>query len=205
MVELKAGSLDSARGVLRQTSAQIEPAALVAYFGNGWDLFWVLDDAQQQLLLRLTPSEFDGDRSTWSIVLAETFWLRGDTVRARAYADTSRIETLALLRVAPTDAQLLLFLGLSQAYLGQKSEAIRNAVDGTARFPISSSATNGPYFQQVLARVYVLTGEYEKAIETLEPLLKIPSDLSPGWLRIDPNFAPLQGNPRFKKLIAGTS
>jgi hypothetical protein len=27
--------------------------------------------------------------------------------------------------------------------------------------------------------------------------------LSPGWLRIDPTFAPLKGNPRFERLVAG--
>jgi hypothetical protein len=53
-------------------------------------------------------------------------------------------------------------------------------------------------------RIYLLVGEPEKALDQLEPLLKIPYLLSPGWLRIDPTFAPLKGNPRFERLVAGT-
>jgi len=34
-------------------------------------------------------------------------------------------------------------------------------------------------------------------------LLTTPYVLSPGWLRIDPTFAPLKGNPRFERLVAG--
>ena len=37
----------------------------------------------------------------------------------------------------------------------------------------------------------------------LEPLLKIPYLLSPGWLKVDPTFDPLPKNPRFQKLVAG--
>jgi len=54
-----------------------------------------------------------------------------------------------------------------------------------------------------VVRIYLLVGEPEKALDQLEPLLKIPYYLSPGWLRIDPTFAPLQGNRRFERLIAG--
>ena len=46
-------------------------------------------------------------------------------------------------------------------------------------------------------------GRAEKALDQLEPLLKMPYFLSPGWIRIDPNFTPLRGNPRFERLVNG--
>jgi hypothetical protein len=57
--------------------------------------------------------------------------------------------------------------------------------------------------QHQLARIYTVVGQPDKAIDQLEALLKTPYFLSPGWLRIDPNFAPLHDNPRFKRLVAG--
>jgi hypothetical protein len=54
------------------------------------------------------------------------------------------------------------------------------------------------------ARIYLLVGEREKALDRLEPLLQVRYYyLSPGWLKIDPTFAPLRGNSRFERLVDG--
>jgi hypothetical protein len=63
----------------------------------------------------------------------------------------------------------------------------------------------GAYVQHQLVRTYILVGELEKALDRLEPLLRIPYDLSPGLLRIDPNFDPLRKNPRFQRLAEGST
>jgi serine/threonine-protein kinase len=203
MVYLAQGDLPGARAVLRAAPAEVTPTALVALFGNYWDLFWVLDDAQQQLLLRLPPSAFDDDRATWGLVLAQTWQLRGDTARARAYADSARVGYDEQLAATPGSAQRHILRGLALAYQGRKAEAITAGERTVALAPITRDAYNGAYYRHQLARIYLLAGEPEKALDQLEPLLKIPYYLSPAWLRIDPTFAPLRGNPRFERLVAG--
>ena len=50
-------------------------------------------------------------------------------------------------------------------------------------------------------QIYIMVGEPQQALDRLEPLLQEPYFLSPGWLRIDPTFEPLKGNPRFEALL----
>jgi hypothetical protein len=63
-----------------------------------------------------------------------------------------------------------------------------------ARRAPSNDAYLGAYIQHQRARIYLLVGEPEKALDQLEPLLKLPYYLSSGWLLIDPTFASHKGN-----------
>jgi serine/threonine-protein kinase len=204
MVHLAQGDLDGARRVVAEAPPSVEPTALVTFFGNYWDLFWALDDSHQRLLLRLPPSAFDGDRGAWGLVRAQTHFVRGDTARARVYADSARLGLEETLADNPDDPQRLILHGLALAYMGRTAEAIREGERGLALLPAAGDGYTGPYLQHQLARIYILAGESDKAMDRLEPLLRTPYYLSPGWLRIDPTFDPLRNHPRFKKLVEGT-
>jgi eukaryotic-like serine/threonine-protein kinase len=196
---LARGDLAGARAALRAVPQEVDPAALVAYMATYNDLYWALDDQQQRLLLRLSPEPFGGSRGAWALALAETHALRGDTAEARAYADSARLSLEEQLKGTPEDAQTHALLGVALAYRGRKAEAIR----AVALAPLSKDTFTGGYVQHQLVRIYLLAGEPERALDQLEPLLKISYWLSPGWLKIDPNFAPLRGNPRFERLVNG--
>jgi len=199
------GRRGGARAAIHAAPPEVEPTALVAFIGNYWDLHWVLDDTQQQLLLRLGPALYDGDRGTWGIVRASTYYLRGDKARARVYADSARLGFEETLKATPDDGQRLAFLGLALAYLGRKAEAVKEGERAVALWPTSRDGYIGPYIQHQLARTYAVLGEQDKAVDQLEALLRIPYFLSPAWLRIDPNFESLHANPRFQRLVAGPS
>jgi eukaryotic-like serine/threonine-protein kinase len=203
MTFLVEGDLAGARASLQASAPHVDPTALVAFVANYQDLGWVLDGAQRELLLRLTPSAFDDDRGAWGIDLAQAYALQQDAANTRLHAGAAAKAIEEHLRSTPEDPQLHAILAWSLAYLGRKDEAIRHGERAVAIQPISRNATEGPYIQLLLVRIYILVGEHEKALDQLEPLLKMPYYLTPGWLKIDPNFDPLRKNPRFEKLVAG--
>jgi eukaryotic-like serine/threonine-protein kinase len=204
MIHLAQGDLPGARATLHSAPRDVDPTDLVSYMAQFWDLFWLLDEGQQQLLLRLNPSPFGDSREGWALALASTYALRGDQPHAHAYADSARL-VLERKVANQEDGQLHALLGTALAYLGRHDDAIREGQRAVTMLPVSKDAFSGAYNQHQLARIYILVGEPEKALDQLEPLLKVPYYLSPGWLKIDPTFDPLRKNSRFQKLLEGTS
>jgi hypothetical protein len=203
LIAVGRGDLDGARTVIREAAKRIEPLAVYVFIASYQDLYWVLDEPQRREVLAAAPSAFDGDRAVWGLVQLGLHELRGDRRRMVAYADSARLALEEQTQIAPEDGQRRVLLGLTLAYLGRKEEAEREGLRGAALLPISRDAYIGPYNQLQLVRIYLLTGETDKALDQLEPLLRVPFYLSPGWLRLDPTFRPLRENPRFQRLVDG--
>jgi serine/threonine-protein kinase len=203
MIAVARGDLAGARAAVAAGARRIDPATIYPFLAMYQDLYWVLDDAQQRQVLSLPPGAFDNDRGVWALVRAELYQLRGDSARSLAYADSARLTLEAQSRAAPDDAQRHAILGVALGYLGRTAEAIREGRRGAELLPVSNDAINAPYVQLQLARIYVLTGELDQAVEVLEGLLARPFYVSRGWLQLDPAFRALQRYPGFAELVGG--
>ena len=78
MLRLAQGDLRGARQIIGEGLKRAEPASLAAYVANYFDLYWVLEDPEQQLTLRGTPAQYGDDRSSWALVQMQLHRLRGD-------------------------------------------------------------------------------------------------------------------------------
>jgi TolB-like protein/Tfp pilus assembly protein PilF len=91
-------------------------------------------------------------------------------------------------------------LGVAQALKGEPMRAIREGATATALLPVARDAFAGVDQLETLARIYMLVGEYETALDEVELILSMPAALSAPGLGLDPVFAPLRDHPRFEAL-----
>ncbi len=105
----------------------------------------------------------------------------------------------------PEDERFHSFLGIVYAGLGRKEDALREGKLAVELLPVSKDAWRGCYRVKDLARIYVMVGEFDAAIEKIELLLDRPSEMSIPLLRLNPAWDPLRDYPRFKRFVEGNS
>ena len=125
----------------------------------------------------------------------------GDESAARASFAKARAVFEEHLNVKPDDPRTISALAQTDAGLGDKTLALREAQHAVDLMPISRDAFDGPLVLQGLATVYAWTGDRDRAIDLIQQLLKMPGYLCYGYLLHDPQWAPLRGNARFDQLI----
>jgi serine/threonine protein kinase/tetratricopeptide (TPR) repeat protein len=196
---------EKARKVLQEASRRVDVSQLVP------SLVWldILDNDYQKALGRLSgPGSLAAaegshlsDTLSYFLTKAQVYGLLDQPQLKLACFDSARIILEKQVQLRPEDAHFRSQLGLAYAGLGRKEEAIREGQMGVELLPVSKDAWDGPDYVQNLARIYVMVGDYDSAIDQLEYLLSIPTYMSIPYLRIDPTWAPLRNHLRFQKLL----
>jgi serine/threonine-protein kinase len=129
--------------------------------------------------------------------------LMGDQQLEQAYYESARSILETKIQEQPEDARFRSALGIAYAGLGRKQDAIGEGKLAVDLLLVTKDAWRGLHRVEALARIYVMVGEFDAAIDQLEFLLSRPGEMSIPLLRLDPVWGPLRNHPRFKKLVEG--
>ena len=138
-------------------------------------------------------------RAFWEGVIAR--W-KGDNAKAQVAFATARGEIDHVLQQQPDFPAALSLLGVIDAGLGRKEDAIREGKRACELLPMSKDAVDGTAFVANLAEIYAWCGDKDRAIEQLKIVEGVPNDVHYGELKLHPRWDPLRGDPRFEQIVA---
>jgi TolB-like protein/predicted Ser/Thr protein kinase len=124
-----------------------------------------------------------------------------DEGKARSAFVAARAEQEKVVQTQPNDSQELGLLGLIDAYLGRREEALREGRRAVELIPMEKDPLEGVRRVANLAMIAAWVGDKNLAFEQLESIIRHPSPLSYGGLKLVPWWDPLRGDARFEKLL----
>jgi TolB-like protein/class 3 adenylate cyclase/Tfp pilus assembly protein PilF len=125
-----------------------------------------------------------------------------DDGKARAAFTAARAQQEKAVQAQPNYGPALCALGLIDAGLGRKEEALREGRRAVELLPVEKDAINGPLMITYLAMIAAWVGNKDLACEQLAIAVRPPSTVSYGQLKLLPFWDPLRGDPRFEKIVA---
>ena len=126
---------------------------------------------------------------------------RGDEATAHAAFLAAHAELERTVSEQPGYGPALCVLGLIDAALGRKDEALREGRRAIELLPITKDSIDGAELMKYVGVIYAWCGEKDLAIKQIAATLKIPNTLSYGNLKLHPYWDSLRGDPRFEKII----
>jgi serine/threonine-protein kinase len=128
--------------------------------------------------------------------------LTKDDNKARLAFTAARAKQEKTVQAQPNYGPPLCALGLIDAALGRKDEALREGRRAVELLPVEKDAINGPHMVEYLAMIAAWVGDNDLACEQLAIAIRPPSRLSYGELKLLPFWDPLRGDPRFENIVA---
>jgi TolB-like protein/DNA-binding winged helix-turn-helix (wHTH) protein/Tfp pilus assembly protein PilF len=125
-----------------------------------------------------------------------------DEGKAQSAFTTARVEQEKIVQVQPNYGPSLVVLGLIDAALGRKEDALREGRRAVELLPVEKDAINGPLMIEYLAMIAAWVGDNDLACEQLATVIRYPGSLGYGQLKLSPFWDPLRGDPRFEKIVA---
>src|SRR5213083_1206452 len=127
--------------------------------------------------------------------------MTNDHESARAAFTLARVEQEKAVEAQPNYGPPLCVLGLIDAGLGRKEEALREGRRAVELLPVEKDAINGPLMIKYLAMIAAWVGEKNLACEQLAIAVRSPSTVSYGQLKLLPFWDPLRKDPCFEKIV----
>ena len=131
--------------------------------------------------------------------------MQGDSAKAQSAFLEARTEVQKTVENQPDFASALSLLGMIDAGLGRKEEALREGRHACELLPISKDAVDGVVLAINLAQIYAWLDEKNLAIEQIAMVESGPNALSYGLLKLHPFWDPLRGDKRFEKIVNSLS
>jgi hypothetical protein len=159
-----------------------------------------LDPTTQNVLGSVTLDGYRSDTVGYYWFKAGLYRVRRDQGLERAYSDSVRQFLEA--RRDEGDSRVSQFtLALAYAALGRAADAVSEARRTVELSPLSRTAVDNTLARHLLAEVHATLGQDDAAVDQLEYLLSVPSNISVQWLRIGITWDSLRDNARFQRLI----
>ena len=125
-----------------------------------------------------------------------------DDAKARSAFTAARAEQEKIVQAQPNYGPALCILGLIDAGLGRKEEALREGRRAVELLPVEKDAPVGVDMVKYLAMIAAWIGDKDFACEHLAIAIRGPSSLSYGQLKLMPFWDPLRGDPCFDNIVA---
>jgi len=124
-----------------------------------------------------------------------------DDDKAQSAFTTARAEQEKIVQAQPNYGPPLIVLGLIDAALGRKEEALREGRRSVELLPVEKDSIKGALMIVYMAMIAAWVGDKDLACEQLASAIRYPGPLSYGELKLLPFWDPLRGDPRFEKIV----